>query len=117
MENWTEERMTEEVGRLFQDEHDAKVALERATQERLAESVKRLGACKLVDGLGQKLGSVDESSYHYWGQRLGYSCWKDKRFVREYFKENPAGVPETVLATKIIVPDSAKFERKEGLAA
>lgn len=28
-------------------------------------------------------------SYHYWGQRLGYECWDDAQFVREYQRDNP----------------------------
>jgi len=28
--------------------------------------------------------------YHYWGQRLGYECWDDAQFVREFLRDNPA---------------------------
>ncbi len=42
-----------------------------------------------IDGLGQKVASVDVASYHHWGQRLGYACWKDKQFVGEYLRDNP----------------------------
>jgi len=26
--------------------------------------------------------------YHYWGQRLGYECWDDAGFVREFLRDN-----------------------------
>ena len=42
-----------------------------------------------VDGLGQLSCRIPVDSYHYWGQRLGYSCWKDKKFVAEFLRDNP----------------------------
>lgn len=33
---------------------------------------------------------IHPASYHYWGRRLGYACWKDKTFCREYLRDNPA---------------------------
>ena len=32
------------------------------------------------DGLGQMTLSIHPDAYHFWGQRLGYECWADKRF-------------------------------------
>lgn len=31
---------------------------------------------------------IPPTSYHYWGQRLGYDCWEDDQFVREYWRDN-----------------------------
>lgn len=31
---------------------------------------------------------IPPTSYHYWGQRLGYECWEDKQFVREFLRDN-----------------------------
>lgn len=31
---------------------------------------------------------IPPASYHYWGQRLGYECWEDEQFVREYWRDN-----------------------------
>ena len=42
-----------------------------------------------LDGIGRLRMRVDADSYHYWGQRLGYGCWKDKTFLDEYEKSNP----------------------------
>ena len=44
---------------------------------------------KSMDGLGSKIASIDSTSYHHWGQRLGYNCWRDKQFVHEYLRDNP----------------------------
>jgi len=26
--------------------------------------------------------------YHHWGQKLGYECWSDEAFVREFIRDN-----------------------------
>ncbi len=55
---------------------------------------KQLGALNSKDhrginGLGQLKAQITPESYHYWGQRLGYSCWSDKNFVDGYLRDNP----------------------------
>ena len=42
-----------------------------------------------IDGLGQLSARIPVDSYHYWGQRLGYACWKDEDFVQGFFRDNP----------------------------
>ena len=27
--------------------------------------------------------------HHYWGKRLGYGCWNDRKFIKEYLRDNP----------------------------
>jgi hypothetical protein len=44
---------------------------------------------KAVEGLGSLEARIDSTSYHFWGQKLGYDCWKDKQFKREYLRDNP----------------------------
>lgn len=39
---------------------------------------------------------IHPASYHYWGQRLGYKCWNDEQFCREYLRDNPASRIKTV---------------------
>lgn len=47
---------------------------------------------------------VHPVSYHYWGQRLGYECWDDPQFVREYLRDNPAArVKTTTDRTSILI--------------
>ena len=41
-----------------------------------------------LEGLGRLRMRVDPDSFHYWGQRLGYQCWQDQSFLREYEKKN-----------------------------
>ena len=41
------------------------------------------------NGFGRPRLEVDTYAYHYWGQRLGYKCWKDKQFLREFERDNP----------------------------
>lgn len=33
---------------------------------------------------------VNSFSFHYWGKRLGYECWQDKAFCREFRRDNPS---------------------------
>ncbi len=55
-----------------------------------ARAAKILGeGRRSVDGLGQAKAEIPAFSYHYWGQRLGYKCWKDKTFLREFLRDNP----------------------------
>lgn len=67
-------------------------------RRRLADAQIRLAAKEngerraiaLSDGnTGQVQMQVHPASYHYWGQRLGYECWDDPNFVREYLRDNP----------------------------
>tara|TARA_Y100000310_G_scaffold205164_1_gene205509 strand:+ start:830 stop:1207 length:378 start_codon:yes stop_codon:yes gene_type:complete len=42
-----------------------------------------------VDGLGELKASIPPAAYHYWGNRLGYECWGDKKFMHEYLRDTP----------------------------
>lgn len=42
------------------------------------------------EGGGEVKMMIHPTSYHYWGQRLGYECWDDKKFCAEYLRDNPA---------------------------
>jgi hypothetical protein len=39
---------------------------------------------------------IDPVSYHYWGQRLGYQCWEDAQFRREYLRDNDVARVKTI---------------------
>ena len=43
-----------------------------------------------VDGLGRLRMVVTPDAFHYWGRRLGYECWRDKQFLDEFERDNPA---------------------------
>ena len=42
-----------------------------------------------TSGIGQHRARIEATSYHYWGKRLGYDCWNDKKFIKEYLRDNP----------------------------
>jgi hypothetical protein len=44
---------------------------------------------KSIDGIGQLQMRINADSFHYWGQRLGYDCWKDAAFRKRYMEKNP----------------------------
>ena len=46
---------------------------------------------KSVNGLGRLRMRIDPYTYHYFGQRLGYKCWHDKQFLREFERDNEYG--------------------------
>lgn len=59
-----------------------------------------------VEGLGQRVASIDGASWAYWQNREP-GCWQDKQFLNEYLRDNPeARVPHTPAAAKIIVPET-----------
>jgi hypothetical protein len=44
---------------------------------------------KSVEGLGELTARIPGVAYHFWGQKLGYDCWKDQEFLREFLRDNP----------------------------
>lgn len=49
---------------------------------------------------------VHPVSYHYWGQRLGYECWDDPQFVREYLRDNPEARVKTTTGRTVVTVDA-----------
>jgi len=70
-----------------------KLADRQMVQLKKAERLQRLAAAAggeryfVADGEVQM--SVRPEFYHYWGQRLGYECWKDEGFVKLFLRDNP----------------------------
>jgi|TARA_B100000073_G_scaffold219937_1_gene183048 hypothetical protein len=58
-----------------------------ANQEQLAHSARR--EINSVEGVGSLKARIDPTSYHYWGKRVGYDCWNDRKFLKEYLRDNP----------------------------
>lgn len=65
-----------------------------------------------VEGLGQLRLSIDPTSFHYWGNRLGYDCWDDKQFLREYERDNPAARVRHVQRNATIVSTGPTWSNK-----
>lgn len=61
--------------------------LARAQQKQIGQANEQ--RARSMDGLGSKIASIDATSYHHWGQLLGYDCWRDKQFIHEYLRDNP----------------------------
>jgi hypothetical protein len=80
----------EAVGAVLQ-----KIAMKRAAL--MADEMREMAASggerrvlRFADGNGGEVKmQIHPFSYHYWGQRLGYQCWEDPQFVREYLRDNP----------------------------
>lgn len=66
---------------------------QRLCQERMRAAAKEGGERRLLhsrDGNGGEVKMmIDPYSYHFWGQRLGYQCWQDATFCREFLRDNP----------------------------
>lgn len=56
---------------------------------------------------------IDPISYHYWGQRLGYECWEDRQFRREYLRDNPAARVKTTSSPTLSLAGAAFLKRKQ----
>lgn len=58
-----------------------------------AQKMQRLAAKERGERRAPRDGEwqmqVHPAYYHYWGQRLGYECWEDAGFVREFLRDNP----------------------------
>ena len=64
----------------------------RQAAERQFAAIARRGRGRVFLQAGDLGGHVNSqvhsASFHYWGQRLGYQCWNDQKFVREYLRDN-----------------------------
>lgn len=64
----------------------------KVMREEMRESAHALGerrTLRFADGNGGAVEMmVHPVSYHYWGNRLGYGCWQDAEFCREYLRDN-----------------------------
>tara|TARA_R110002020_G_scaffold143244_2_gene315458 strand:- start:282 stop:701 length:420 start_codon:yes stop_codon:yes gene_type:complete len=64
-------------------EHDASRANQSEVVSREARNESH------TSSLGQHRARIEATSYHYWGKRLGYGCWNDRKFIKEYLRDNP----------------------------
>ena len=82
-----EESLIDGMLREFTTGWNRQKVIARAAQKRLGRTNHK--ERKSVDGLGRMKAQISADSYHYWGQRLGYDCWKDKKFMDNYLSDNP----------------------------
>jgi hypothetical protein len=96
--------LMEEVRKRLQDRNEAELALAKAEQLKLAEFHRNIESAT-VEGIGQHIMRVTPESYHYWGNRLGYECWGDRGFRKEFLRDNPeARVKYTARKQTILRP-------------
>jgi hypothetical protein len=102
--------MVAKLNRCLKNEHTAQHAMARIRQRRIAREVHGRGDLRSVKGLGTPTLEVDSYAYHYWGQRLGYECWHDKQFLREFWRDNP----DARVKAKGIKPQQVGWEGDHG---
>jgi hypothetical protein len=66
-----------------------KAAVMRSEMRESAATQGERRCLRFSDGNGGEVRMmVHPMSYHYWGNRLGYQCWEDAQFCREYLRDN-----------------------------
>jgi hypothetical protein len=88
-----------EVLKEFHAGHVVKQTLAKARQEAIGAATSRIEHVA-SEALGVHVAEIDAMAYHYWGQRLGYQCWKDKQFRQEYLRDNPGARVKTTFRTR-----------------
>jgi hypothetical protein len=80
--------------------YEVKKTFSQVRQVALARAVA--GGHRSMEGLGQNIAVVDETAYYYWqGREPG--CWGDKKFLKEFLRDNPAcRVPYQPKATVLL---------------
>jgi hypothetical protein len=79
--------VVEKLSRKLREEHrGVGAALAKIAQRRAAAQLGQ--DRKAMNGLGRVRMEVATEAYHYWGQRLGYKCWRDEAFLREFERDN-----------------------------
>ena len=63
-----------------------------------------------TSALGQHQARIESTSYHYWGKRLGYGCWNDRKFMKEYLRDNPESRVKSGGSKKVKVGYGGKKE-------
>jgi hypothetical protein len=66
------------------------MTIAQAPARQVEQARAHAGTAKSLDGLGRLRMVITADAYHYWGRRLGYECWRDKAFLREYERDNAA---------------------------
>jgi len=81
----------------------------RLRQNRIAQANARLERAA-IEGIGELQLSIDPDIYHYWGQQLGYECWEDEEFRREFARDNEAARVKNVARKTTIIHPGMQFD-------
>lgn len=74
---------------LFRELHHGTMAKKVTHHFREVENARAMQGMGEIEGIGVCSTVLDPTSFHYWGQRLGYDCWDDAQFMREFHRDNP----------------------------
>jgi hypothetical protein len=92
-------------------------AVARAREEQALMAGFNGGVASLRDG--EVKMRVHPLFWHYWGQRLGYECWDDAGFVREFLRDNESvrvkNVRPRLTVTVPDVPRSVRSSKNYGV--
>lgn len=76
-----------DLNKIFREEHRCEKAMTEVRQRQTARRMQ--GDRRSIDGIGRLRMEVDNYSINYWGQKLGFDCWSDPTFLREFERDNP----------------------------
>jgi hypothetical protein len=82
------EEFVRDFCRTLTDEQRAEEELAFASQQRIAAATQRLDN-SFLDGLGELHMRVDAEVFFHWVKREGKEVWNDKKFIREFKRDNP----------------------------
>jgi hypothetical protein len=66
------------------DKEKARAVLNQA---RIARIMQQAGSVS-INGIGQKIGSIDARTFFRWEQQLP-GCWRNDEFRKEFLRDNP----------------------------
>lgn len=92
------------------------LAVLKAPENQVQHAREWDGTNRSIDGVGRLRMVVTGDAFHYWGRRLGYECWQDRQFLREYERDNES-VRVKCGGTKLQVgyaPTAKRFSKKYG---
>ena len=96
-------------------------ALEALQERRRRRCLAEARAAAKVGSVARPVGGatvdmrVHPHSFHYWGQRIGYECWNDASFQREYKRDVPEARVRTVCTRPTLSLASAPRENLRAL--
>jgi hypothetical protein len=67
-------------------------------------------AARSIDGIGELRARIPKASFHFWGHRLGYECWEDKQFIKEFLRDNPEAAVTNRIKRTVVNGASGIFD-------
>jgi hypothetical protein len=77
------------IDELCQGRHMRVLQQIEESKENQAAAAREGGEHRSIDGIGRLRMNIDPLYFHFWGKKLGYQCWNDPQFLREFERDNP----------------------------